>query len=214
VSVRGEKVSDPTELLDGGQVVGCGKSSDQMGEAAASVPGHARDGVRLAPPSRPPALDVPPPTSRPASIGKRDGRAHLLPGEGEPRWGYLRIVGELKKLGLAVSKTSVAAVLRRQGFGPGPMRAGLSDHSSSAPRRSRSWHAPSVLRGARRRGPYPGHAPPRRDHQPVVPGPPRWHATSLLTWKSTGNGSASCSGTGAPSSQPVLTPSWAQRASK
>ncbi len=30
-----------------------------------------------------------------------------------PRWGYLRIVGDLKKLGVIVSKTSVAAVLRR-----------------------------------------------------------------------------------------------------
>jgi transposase InsO family protein len=41
-----------------------------------------------------------------------------------PRWGYLRIVGELKKLGVPVSKTSVAAVLRRQGFRPAPRRAG------------------------------------------------------------------------------------------
>ena len=31
------------------------------------------------------------------------------------RWGYLRIVGELKKLGIAVSKGSVANVLRRHG---------------------------------------------------------------------------------------------------
>ncbi len=43
-----------------------------------------------------------------------------------PRSGYLRIVGELKKLGVAVSKTSVAAVLRRQGFRPAPRRAGPS----------------------------------------------------------------------------------------
>ena len=37
-----------------------------------------------------------------------------------PRWGYLRIVGELKKLGVTVSKTSVAMVLRRQGLPPAP----------------------------------------------------------------------------------------------
>jgi transposase InsO family protein len=41
-----------------------------------------------------------------------------------PRWGYLRIVGELKKLGVSVSKTSVAAILRRHGLPPAPRRAG------------------------------------------------------------------------------------------
>jgi hypothetical protein len=41
-----------------------------------------------------------------------------------PRWGYLRIVGELKKLGILVSKTSVAAVLRRHRLPPAPRRAG------------------------------------------------------------------------------------------
>jgi transposase InsO family protein len=43
-----------------------------------------------------------------------------------PRWGYLRIVGELKKLGVPVSKTSVATVLRRHGLGPAPRRQGPS----------------------------------------------------------------------------------------
>jgi transposase InsO family protein len=41
-----------------------------------------------------------------------------------PRWGYLRIVGELKKLGITVSKTSVATVLRRHGLPPAPRREG------------------------------------------------------------------------------------------
>ena len=41
-----------------------------------------------------------------------------------PRWGYLRIVGELKKLGVAVSKTSVATVLRRHRIQPAPRRSG------------------------------------------------------------------------------------------
>jgi putative transposase len=40
------------------------------------------------------------------------------------RWGYLRIVGELKKLGVIVSKGSVANVLRRHGLPPAPRRAG------------------------------------------------------------------------------------------
>ena len=41
-----------------------------------------------------------------------------------PRWGYPRIVGELKKLGIAVSKTSVAAVLARHRLPPAPRRSG------------------------------------------------------------------------------------------
>ena len=41
-----------------------------------------------------------------------------------PRWGYLRIVGELKKLGVTVSKTSVATVLARHGLPPAPRREG------------------------------------------------------------------------------------------
>ena len=35
-----------------------------------------------------------------------------------PRWGYLRIVGELKGLGIAVSAATVRKVLRQEGLGP------------------------------------------------------------------------------------------------
>jgi putative transposase len=41
-----------------------------------------------------------------------------------PRWGYRRIHGELKKLGVAASITTVRNVLRRQGLGPAPRRSG------------------------------------------------------------------------------------------
>jgi len=41
-----------------------------------------------------------------------------------PRWGYLRIVGELKKLGVTVSKGSVANVLRHHRLPSAPRRAG------------------------------------------------------------------------------------------
>ncbi len=41
-----------------------------------------------------------------------------------PRWGYLRIAGEIKKLGGTVSKTSVATVLFRHGLSPAPRRQG------------------------------------------------------------------------------------------
>jgi putative transposase len=41
-----------------------------------------------------------------------------------PRWGYLRIVGECRKLGVRVSATSVRRILRRHGIGPAPRRGG------------------------------------------------------------------------------------------
>ncbi len=41
-----------------------------------------------------------------------------------PQWGYLRIVRECRKLGVAVSATSVRTILRRHRLGPAPRRGG------------------------------------------------------------------------------------------
>jgi hypothetical protein len=41
-----------------------------------------------------------------------------------PRWGYLRVVGECRKLGVHVSATSVRSILRRYPLGPAPRRGG------------------------------------------------------------------------------------------
>jgi hypothetical protein len=43
-----------------------------------------------------------------------------------PRWGYVRIQGELLKLGISVSATTIATVLRVSGLGPAPRRIGPS----------------------------------------------------------------------------------------
>ncbi len=43
-----------------------------------------------------------------------------------PRWGHRRIVGELKKLGLSTSETSVRNLLRRRGVPPAPRRSRLT----------------------------------------------------------------------------------------
>src|SRR6266566_3004148 len=43
-------------------------------------------------------------------------------GRENPRWGYMRIRGELKKLGIEVSATTIASLLRRAGLGPAPRR--------------------------------------------------------------------------------------------
>jgi transposase len=43
-----------------------------------------------------------------------------------PRWGYVRIAGECRKLGVRVSATSVRNLLRRHRLGPAPRRGGPS----------------------------------------------------------------------------------------
>ena len=64
---------------------------------------------------------------------RRPGRPPLDPsikhlilrlGRENPRWGYLRIRGELLKLGIDVSATTIATVLRQSGLGPAPRRIG------------------------------------------------------------------------------------------
>jgi putative transposase len=45
-------------------------------------------------------------------------------GRANPRWGYQRIRGELLKLGIRISATTVRSILRRAGLDPAPRRAG------------------------------------------------------------------------------------------
>ncbi len=72
--------------------------------------------------------------SKKGSRGRRGpGRPRIDPalaelilrlGRENPRWGYLRIKGELIKLGIGISATTIANVLRRGGLGPAPRRIG------------------------------------------------------------------------------------------
>ncbi len=70
---------------------------------------------------------------------RRPGRPPLDPsirslilrlGRENPRWGYLRIKGELLKLAIDVSHTTIAAVLRADGLGPAPAGSARPGDSS------------------------------------------------------------------------------------
>jgi putative transposase len=61
------------------------------------------------------------PPGRP-SIDPQVTKLILQMAKENPRWGYLRIKGELGKLGIRASATSIATLLRRSGAGPAPRR--------------------------------------------------------------------------------------------
>ncbi len=62
---------------------------------------------------------------RPPLAAETHGLIRRLARE-NPRWGYMRIEGELLKLGISVSATTIATVLRSSGLGPAPRRIGPS----------------------------------------------------------------------------------------
>jgi len=111
-------------------------------------------------------------------------------GRENPRWGYLRNRGELLKLGIDVSATTIATVLRQGGLGPAPRRIGptwtqflraqayglLSSESRSdeqgnrddlARARQREAPAPAGDDWATTEGVEPLHDPPRRNGVPM-----------------------------------------------
>jgi hypothetical protein len=61
------------------------------------------------------------PPGRPA-IDREVRRLILRMAKENPRWGYVRIKGELQGLGIRVSASAIAMLLRRHGIGPAPRR--------------------------------------------------------------------------------------------
>jgi hypothetical protein len=84
-------------------------------------PGHP---PAMAPRALEDASPRPVPPARSSSPRSLDQGADPSDGRENPRWGYLRIRGELLKLGVDVSHTTVATVLRQSGLGPAPRRIG------------------------------------------------------------------------------------------
>jgi putative transposase len=60
-----------------------------------------------------------------------------------PSWGYLRILGELRKLGLTVSATSVRNILSKAGLPPARSAIVSRGAASCRHTRTRSWRATS-----------------------------------------------------------------------
>jgi putative transposase len=69
-----------------------------------------------------------------------------------PHWGYRRIVGELKGLGVIVSPTSVRKVLLAAGLRPAPERARSSWRAFPRQQRARSPATSSLSRQPSRSG--------------------------------------------------------------
>jgi len=63
---------------------------------------------------------------RPAAGRASRSRVRPALGAGEPRWGYPRIAGELLKLGVRISPSTVRRLILSAGLKPAPRRAGPS----------------------------------------------------------------------------------------
>jgi putative transposase len=86
------------------------------------VCGHPGDNPGLASRSDASPLDLPKLGRPPVADQIRESVLRLA--AENPRWGYLRIVGELRHLGVRVSASTVQRVLRQAGLGPAPRRGG------------------------------------------------------------------------------------------
>jgi hypothetical protein len=88
--------------------------------------GGPADASPLAPSAARGRSQRPPSQAWPSPARGRDARPNRADAAGESSLGYMRIEGELLKLGISVSATTIATVLRRSGLGPAPRRLGPS----------------------------------------------------------------------------------------
>ena len=126
LAVLRRQVARPRYCPGGPRFAGHAGAAAQPG-ALGSVPRHARDAAALAPGTRRSVLDVS--SAGQAAANALDDEVVALVlrlAQENPRWGYLRIVGECRKLGVTVSATSVGNILRRHHLRPAPRTSGPS----------------------------------------------------------------------------------------
>jgi hypothetical protein len=112
-------------------------------------------------------------------------------GRENPRWGYLRIRGELLKLGVDVSATTIATVLRESGLGPASRRIGptwaqflrLQAHGLLSPDASVGEDGPEDLTLPQHEVPAPRSGDPGRTEadDPILDGSPASVAQRLAS---------------------------------
>ena len=94
-----------------------------------TVSSHAGDAPAVAPLAGGEALDLCATAWCPPTAKERRSAIVRLARE-NPRWGYQRIVGELKGLGIVVSAATVKKILREEQLGPAGKRKGHHGVSS------------------------------------------------------------------------------------